>query len=1042
MLVAAACAAPLGAQEPPRFPAQAEAITVDVVVLDRDGRPVRGLTRADFALSEDGRPQAIAGFEARERDAPAEAPPLPGPVAAPADLARDGRVFALVIDDLGLSPGETIATRAAVARWIAERADARDELTLVTSSGDVWWSDTVGRGRADFAAVLDRVRGKKTEATLANGAVTEQEAYQIVMVERHGQAGELQSPYGDTASVATGPDAPAAPSQTDRSKTVAERVAVRFLNANLCQLNRASSFNSMVQCYGMAETAAAETYGNWTRRAAAVLRTLQRTAADLRDLPGRKAIVLMSGELLRDRSLDQPFREVIAAAQRANTAVYFGGARGLAASAFGAAENRTSLRAGDVAAMNVEQDVLAKAGAEHLAEATGGAVLASNDLAAGLERMATDASAYYLLGYQPAHPPDGKWHDLELKVARPGVRVRARRTYLSERAGPAVGAGPADASPSLVAGGDRTALPVRAAAHVQAPDGAGGARVLVAIDVDGDRVQVEDGPSGATAQLDLSIAAVARDRASVFPLDQTIDVTLRPSERAGFWSFVREVRLPPGVAQVRTRVRDRRTGLFGAVALRVEVPDVGATYLSSPLVTDRTQPSGAVGEPERLVPSASRRFRADRTLFCQYELFGYAGVGLAGISRVRGGYSITDESGRAVAGEAPTAIATDGSRVVRRLALPLARLAPGRYALTVEVEDQLAGRTFVAREPFEVEAPPLVPADDRRVRVTGRADRPGGGRVRIGYPGVAVQLRFEGASLAMRADAAAPNVYFDVSVDGGAPRVVRLPEGAADVVLAQGLPPGAHAVELVHRNETWQGVVALVGFRTEPGGGLLEPDARPSRRLLFIGDSVTCGENVDRAPDACRKDASHWSAAGSYGLRLARALGAEAHLVCHGGRGLTRDWQGRTDVPNAPRFFELAVPEEGGAAWDHAAYAPDVVVVSLGTNDFSAAAGPLPRREEWVSAYVAFVRQVRTRHPSAGIVLTEGAIVTDDAARPARSVLAACLDDVVRRLGDVRVVHAPTAPHPGDAGDAHPTADQHAEMARELEPSVRALAGW
>ena len=177
--------------------------------------------------------------------------------------------------------------------------------------------------------MLDRVRGKKTEGTLANGAVTEQEAYQIVVVERHAQAGELQSPYGDTATVATGPGAPEAPSQTARSQSVAERVAVRFLNANLCQLNRASRLNSMVQCYGMAEAAAAEAYGNWTRRAAAVLRTLHRAAADVRDLPGRKAILLMSADLMRDRALDRQFRDVIAAAQRANTAVYFGGARGL-----------------------------------------------------------------------------------------------------------------------------------------------------------------------------------------------------------------------------------------------------------------------------------------------------------------------------------------------------------------------------------------------------------------------------------------------------------------------------------------------------------------------------------------------------------------------------------------------------------------------------------------------------------------------------------------------------------------------------------------
>jgi hypothetical protein len=238
---------------------------------------------------------------------------------------------------------------------------------------------------------------------------------------------------------------------------------------------------------------------------------------------------------------------------------------------------------------------------------------------------------------------------------------------------------------------------------VQAPDGAGGARVLIAIEIDGDRVQVTDGPAGATASLDLSIAALARDRGSVFPLEQTLDLTLRPSERAGYWSLVREVRLPPGVAQVRARVRDRRSGLTGAVALRVEVPDVGGTYLSSPLLTDRTQPSGVAGEPERLVPSATRRFGADRRLFCQYELFGYAGTGLAGVARVRGSYVVTDAAGRAVAAEPPTAIATDGSRVVRRLGLT--SLPPGRYALTLSVEDQLGGRTFTASEPFVIEAP-------------------------------------------------------------------------------------------------------------------------------------------------------------------------------------------------------------------------------------------------------------------------------------------------------------------------------------------------
>ena len=48
---------------------------------------------------------------------------------------------------------------------------------------------------------------------------------------------------------------------------------------------------------------------------------------------------------------------------------------------------------------------------------------------ASLERMAGESSTYYLLGYQPEKAPDGKWHKLEVKVARPGTKVRTRRGY-------------------------------------------------------------------------------------------------------------------------------------------------------------------------------------------------------------------------------------------------------------------------------------------------------------------------------------------------------------------------------------------------------------------------------------------------------------------------------------------------------------------------------------------------------------------------------------------------------------------------------------
>src|SRR2546425_2384926 len=158
------------AQEPkaiPAFPAHAEAITVDFVVLDKEGRPVRGLGKEDFTLLEDGRPQRIVGFQARELTPPAKQPPQEVGVndervaANQGSSERRGRTFAFLLDDIGTRPLPMEDVKKSIARWLREKADARDEVTLATVSGDVWWSDRIDRGRADIEAVLSRVRGKK-----------------------------------------------------------------------------------------------------------------------------------------------------------------------------------------------------------------------------------------------------------------------------------------------------------------------------------------------------------------------------------------------------------------------------------------------------------------------------------------------------------------------------------------------------------------------------------------------------------------------------------------------------------------------------------------------------------------------------------------------------------------------------------------------------------------------------------------------------------------------------------------------------------------
>jgi VWFA-related protein len=61
---------------------------------------------------------------------------------------------------------------------------------------------------------------------------------------------------------------------------------------------------------------------------------------------------------------------------------------------------------------------------------TGGILFeAGSDLEAALTRVAADLSAHYVLEFQGAANDDGAFHDIDVKVKRPGVRVRAPSGY-------------------------------------------------------------------------------------------------------------------------------------------------------------------------------------------------------------------------------------------------------------------------------------------------------------------------------------------------------------------------------------------------------------------------------------------------------------------------------------------------------------------------------------------------------------------------------------------------------------------------------------
>ena len=358
-------------------------------------------------------------------------------------------------------------------------------------------------------------------------------------------------------------------------------------------------------------------------------------------------------------------------------------------------------------------------------------------------------------------------------------------------------------------------------------------------------------------------------------------------------------------------------------------------------------------------------------------------------------------------------------------------------------------KALPSRDPLPPQTPPVasvsawVRANDPRIVIMGRTDTSSPEVVRFGYPGVTLFVQFEGSELALRAASTNGKSRLGLNLDGKMLEPVDVSVGEAELMLVHDLVPGRHRLAISHLTETWIGVVSIFGI-SAGGGELLQADPLPERRLLFIGDSVTCGEAVDRGKD-CNKDASWWNASASYGALAARAFDANFQLVCYGGRGLVRDWQGKSDVENAPKFFELAIAEQSPRVpWDHARFSPNAVVVSLGTNDFSLGIGPLPDEQGFLTAYVAFLKEIRAQYPQAFIVLTEGAIVNDqaDPARPQKTVLRSYIRKTIELLGDERVMAWNAEHRPGDACDAHPTRAQHALMAQELVRLLSAKLGW
>jgi len=598
------------AQEPPAvpsFPSRVELVTVDVVVLDAQGRPLPGLRREDFALYEDGRPQAIATFEPFEGGTEEETVPAsPGPTAALPRRSRAGaRTFVLLVDDVSLAPHRPEEVRKALGRFLDEGLRDGDELIFATTSGDAWWSARMPEGREDVAALLARLRGRNLDDDGLD-AISAWEAFRIVHYEGVGGQALIRSdgsPPPDDRPTLGGPSStrPLALPGSD----LTARVVQRYYERRVC--NPDPPWPTPVpMCIGMVRSKAFEVDQRRANRTRDVLSAVDRAVFALTGARGRKSLLLLTEGFLNDPDLRES-QEVVGRCREANIAVHSIDVRGLISGGLGALE-WSMPNVAEIGQMRMERIENQAAGNVGLAEETGGfAVRNTNDLGGGAVRVADESRVYYLLGFSP---PEGKgprdWRKLRVEVSRPGVTVRARKGYTLRSASEIAASGPArpgerpkDVARALLAPQERTDIPLRARAYAFDARPAGKVAVVLAVEADvaslanlgGDRPR---------SVLSLSIAAAHRDSGTVHRVDQRVVVEAGlGSAWEGWLAVQRELELPPGVVQARVVVRDEFLGRLGAITVRFEVPRAEGLRLTTPILTDRLRPVGKAPPPRR-----------------------------------------------------------------------------------------------------------------------------------------------------------------------------------------------------------------------------------------------------------------------------------------------------------------------------------------------------------------------------------------------------------------------------------------------------------
>ncbi|MGE3510995.1 MAG: VWA domain-containing protein [Vicinamibacterales bacterium] len=375
----------------PVFRGGIDYVRVDVIVTDKSGNPVNDLTQNDFEIVENGQPQQIESFKLIELNGGliqgVDGPPRPIRTDHDEELeaARDDvRLFGIFLDDYHVRQSSSMSARQQIARFVETQLGPSDMVGLMYPLQPV---STIrfSRNHDVTSKAVQQFLGRKYDYTPRNTVEERYAYYPTEVVERIRNQVSLSAIEGMIVHMGTLKEG---------------RKALLLVSEGYSNMVPPQLRNPMAAMPGVGNPNARDPF------------------AGQNDPNENRAGFFANMDLQTD------MREVFAAAARHNVAIYAIDPRGLATNEFGIDENiGTNL---DREYLNSTMNTL-----RQLAEESDGrAIVNRNDLVAGMRQIIKDSSAYYLLGYTSTiRASDGKFHEINVRVKRPGVQVRSRKGY-------------------------------------------------------------------------------------------------------------------------------------------------------------------------------------------------------------------------------------------------------------------------------------------------------------------------------------------------------------------------------------------------------------------------------------------------------------------------------------------------------------------------------------------------------------------------------------------------------------------------------------